>query len=237
MDFQFARNLSLAVALCLSGVVSILGCRANPAPDAGFVTEPALLKGDETLPFDGFWLTPGIELSKFKKVFVAPVDTSHVLKENWWERANFAESEEDELKELAVYFRDQVQKQFSQHGESPVVVVQAPDKDTLVVELAIVELVPTKAWLNLVTEIFAGAVDQGATAFEGRLRSGAGGVVISEFKDREFGQVAPISVADLRWYSHSKHTLDHWGEEVVEVVNRKPGERVARASIFTLRPW
>lgn len=227
---------AIAIAIMVGGVVG--GCRASMAPDAGFVPEPALLHPDASLPFDAVWLQEGTDLRSYKKVYVAPIDTTHLLKLDWWDRANIAPGDQNQqAAQLAGYFRDSTIAAFKNDTSGGFQVVDAADQDTLVVELAIVEVVPTKVWLNALGYVVAGALSQGTTAFEGRFRDGRTQRVVAEFKDREFGQLDLVSVNDLSWYGHSKHTLRTWSDDLVEMSKRVPTQAIAPMSTVTLKPW
>ncbi len=223
--------------LCVGAMTVLVGCRAAPAPDAGFIDQPELLAKSEDLPFDDFWAHPDTNLASYTKVYVAPVDTQHLLKQSWWDKVNITFDEQESVNKLAGIFQKDMVNSFKQYDTKKYVVVDQPDDQTLIVELALVEVVPTKIWLNTVTEVFVGGLDQGTTAFEGRLRDGKTKQVISEFKDREYGQMSIASVADLEWYAHSRHTLSGWADDLPEIVNRKPGEKISKMSTVTLRPW
>ena len=81
------------------------------------------------------------------------------------------------------------------------------------------------------------ALDQGTTAFEGRFRDGKTKEVIAEFKDREYGQMDVVSLADFEWGRHSRHTVEVWGDDLEEVCYAPPGGSVSGMSTVTLRPW
>ena len=238
MDNSFQKFFVVAKGLlCASAMIMLAGCRAAPAPDAGFLSQPELLAKSEDLPFDDFWVHPDANLASYTKVYVAPVDTQHLLKQSWWDKVNITFDEQGSVDKLAGIFQKDMGNSFKEYDTKKYTVVDQPDDETLIVELALVEVVPTKIWLNTVTEVFVGGLDQGTTAFEGRLRDGKTKAVISEFKDREFGQMSIASVADLEWYAHSRHTLGGWADDLTEVLNRKPGEKLSKMSTVTLRPW
>lgn len=229
------RLLSLSL-VALSVILS--GCKAAPAPDAGFIQHPEVLREDDKMPFDAVWFKDGVEFSRFKTVYIAPVDTTHLLKQDWWDKANFgAGDREVQAQQLAEYFRNEVKGQFTDADANRYTVVDAPDDDTLIVELAIVEVVPTKVWLNAIGYVFLGALDQGVTAFEGRFKDGKTKEVVAEFKDREFGQMDIVSIADFEWNRHSRHTVEIWGDDLEEVCYVQPGQAIADMSTVTLRPW
>jgi len=231
--------LQRAGCLCFAALaLSIVGCRAPLAPDAGFIENPQVLKPDTKLPFDAVWLQEGVDLSKYNKVYIAPIDTTHLLKLDWWDRAYEAPgSEQVQAQDLTDYFREKLLKEFTTNDRKIFTVIDKPSADALSVELAIVEVVPTKVWLNAIGYIAIGALSSGTTAFEGRLRDGRTNQVIAEFKDREYGQLDVVSIADLTWYKHSEHTMRIWSEEIARLCYRAPNEAISPMSTVTLRPW
>jgi hypothetical protein len=168
--YRSVRFLSSAVLVSLLAVssVAVVGCRAKALPDAGFLNQPELLKSNERLPFNAAWIKDDANLLGYKKVYVAPVDTTHLLKLDWWQRAAIAPGDQQKwADELAQYFQDRMKEQFTDDDQNKYQVVDTPDDETLIVELAIVEVVPTKVWLNAIGYALLGAVDQGETGFEG----------------------------------------------------------------------
>jgi len=228
-----------AQLLCVVVSISFLvGCRAAPAPDAGFISDPQDLAPDSKMPFDGVWFAPGVDLASFNSVYIAPIDTSHLLKLDWWDTWNLAPGDEQQqAKRLADYFSERLAEAFEAHEKRKLPVVSAPAKDSLIVELAITEVVPTKTWLNTIGYVALGPLSQGTTAFEGRLRDGASQEVIAKFKDREYGQMDVVSIADFAWYKHSQHTIGVWSDDIVKICFRAPNESIAPMSTVTLRPW
>lgn len=240
---MFVALFRTKIGFSLLGVLGALavaagGCKASTAPDAGFISNPEVLRPDDTMPFDAVWFKEGVDLSHFKTVYIAPVDTTHLLKLDWWDKTNIAPGDqESQAQELGEYFRNEVKEQFSDADANKYTVVDTPGDDTLVVELALVEVVPTKVWLNAIGYILAGALDQGVTAFEGRFRDGKTKEVIAEFKDREYGQMDVVSLADFEWCRHSRHTVEVWGDDLEEICYGAPGGSISGMSTVTLRPW
>jgi hypothetical protein len=235
--FRFA---SLVRTLCVASVVgsSLIGCRAKALPDAGFLDQPQLLRHDDKLPFNAAWIKSGVDLLDYKKVYVAPVDTTHLLKLDWWQKAAIAPGDQQSwANDLAQYFQDKMKGQFSDDDVNKYQLVDAPDDETLIIELAIVEVVPTKVWLNAIGYALLGAVDQGETGFEGRLRDGKTKQIIAEFKDHEYGQFDLVSVRDLEWAAHSRHTIKEWADDIEQICHLPPDGSVAEMSPVTLMPW
>jgi Protein of unknown function (DUF3313) len=227
-------------ALCVLAAVSAcaLGCRAKALPDSGFLERPDLVKPDSKLPFNAAWIKDDADLLGYKKVYIAPVDTTHLLKLDWWQKAAIAPGDQQQwAADLAVYFQEKMKAQFSDDDQNRYQVVDTPDNETLIVELAIVEVVPTKVWLNAIGYALLGAVDQGETGFEGRLRDGKTKQVIAEFKDHEYGQFDVVSVRDLEWAGHSRHTIKIWADQLEDICYLPPDGTVSSMSPVTLMPW
>src|SRR4051794_10826907 len=81
-----------AVLLVVSVLIAFCGCRAKPAPDAGFLQDPKLMNADKNLPFNRMFMNPKFRDRNYTEIYVAPVNTNYVLAENIWEKATFAES-------------------------------------------------------------------------------------------------------------------------------------------------
>ncbi len=219
----------------------LLACRAAPAPDAGFIDHSELLSEDHNIPFDSVWGTPDLKWKSYQQIYIAPVDTSHLIETSWWDHFTMVywfESRADEAKMLAAYMQNSVREAFKKDSKLFKVLDQPTQAaGTLVLELALVEVVPTKVWLNTITYPFLGAVSLGSAAVEGRVREASTGKIIARFKDNENGQMSLISIADLTWHQHAKNIIDNWSADMVAVTNAEPGTLIGRNSIFTLKPW
>jgi len=237
---RLSRITSLVRTACIGTIasMSILGCRAKALPDAGFLDQPQLLQANDKLPFNAAWVKSDALLSKYKKVYVAPVDTTHLLNLDWWQKAAIAPGDQQAwAAELAQYFQEKMRAQFTDDDANKYQLVDTPDDETLIIELAIVEVVPTKVWLNAIGYALLGAVDQGETGFEGRLRDGKTKQVVAEFKDHEYGQFDVVSVRDLTWAGHSRHTIRTWSDNLEEICYLPPDGVVSEMSPVTLLPW
>ena len=238
MVMMFMRDICVQLLCVVASVSLLVGCRATSAPDAGFISDPQDLAPNSMMPFDDVWFKQGVDLASFNSVYIAPIDTSHLLKLDWWDTWNLAPGDEQQqAKRLAEYFSQKLAEAFGAYENKKLPVVSAPLKDSLIVELAIVEVIPTKIWLNAIGYVGLGPLSYGTTAFEGRLRDGASQAVIAEFKDRELGQVDVVSVADFAWFRHAQHTIEVWSDDIVKICFRAPNESISPMSTVTLRPW
>jgi hypothetical protein len=214
---------------------------AAPAEDSEFVGQSAdKMKKDPNRPYDRIWYDPKAKSAHFTSVYVAPVNTDYLKQMSWWNDASGAglgTDRDKDVKEIADYFRASVQKAFKEDPKHRYQVVDVPTDNTLILEMAIIELVPTKVWLNTMTQLFVGAWNHGTIAFEARVRDGKSKEIIAAFADRQYGDTAVVSTADYSWWAHSKKVIDDWAQDMVNSANASPDEKVQHALPFDATPW
>jgi hypothetical protein len=115
------------------------------------------------------------------------------------------------------------------------------------VEVAIVEVVPSKVVLNAlgyapfgiglaINAVRAIADDTSTCAFEARIRDASTPELVATMADREAQQLAIVTVRGLTWYGNAEAIITQWSKQFAEIANRKPGEAVQETSVFTLKP-
>jgi hypothetical protein len=242
-------HITAAVVLGCVAMVLATGCKADSAPAAGFADNDAATK-DPSLPFHRVWRKPGIDWSHYKKLYVADVNTSYMLKMTEWNKGLKREEIERDVRHLAVYTRDRVRGDFRDDPMHRFVVLDAPstDPDALTFEIAIIEVVPSKVVINAlgyapfgigmgVTAARMVMKDESSCAFEARGRDGASGEVVFTVADREAQQLTVVDARGMTWYSHAEGIIDDWSKQFVKIANRRPGETVEDTSQFRLKPW
>ena len=255
------NSVVLALLLCVIGVLS--GCSTiqsgsnaakavwvQPVPDAGFIEQTDRQVNKADLPFQRVWIKPGFDASKYKQLVVAPVNTQYMQQMSWLHRlssANWLRDVERDIAELALYFHDQVVKDFRTDPNHRFQVIEypaQPKQPALRLELALIEINPSKPVLHAIswvgpigTSAAAGVVNQRRAAFEGRLRDLQTGEVVATFADRDMQDVGPIDLTRLTWYGPAKGIMDQWSKQFVQIANRKPGEVITDPVAFTLRPF
>ncbi len=236
-------------ALIVLGMIALVGCKADPGTNTSFVNS-TLLANDPTLPFHQVWKKPAFDKSRYTKLYVAPVNTSYMLQNTEWEGTAKASDFETDVEGLADYTRETIKKAFREDKRTRFAVLNAPSNspDTLVLEIAITEVVPSKVVLNAlgyapfgiglaIKGVRALADDRSTAAFEARIKDAATGEVVAMIADREAEQNAVITVRGLTWFSHVYAMVDTWSQQLVELANRKPGETIKDSATFTLKPW
>jgi hypothetical protein len=236
--------------LCLSGAaIGFSGCKTGEAKGAGFVNKADMAK-DPSLPFQKSWKKPGFDKSKYTKLYVAPVNTDYMLKNTEWQEGARKDEFPADLAKLATFTQDAIRKAFREDPVQRMQVLDAPtkDADALVVEVALIEVVPSKVALNAlgyapfgigmaINAVRAIEKDVSTCAFEGRIVDAATGEIMATMADREAQQFAPVSVRGLSWYSNAETIITQWAGQFVKIANRKPGETVEDVEAFTLKPW
>jgi len=239
----------LACAAALGMLPSCKTLDVAPAADSGFNPSSAPVATRAAFLQEA-WVASAYRGKPIKEhfdaVYLAPVNTSFMAKQSWW-RSQSARSQEKlaaDVEMFAKSIRSEFGTQIANHPGGGLRQAKGPGKGVLVIELALVELVPSKAGWNAGASamglVVPGAgmlssAGRGSIAIEGRVRDGATGEVFATFKDRRGDKVAPINVGGLTWYHGAQGNVADWAAEFAEVINTK--HVVKRPSPVTLKPW
>lgn len=240
-----ARLILLAVPWLLLLLPALAGCKAAPGASAGFVDEARMTQPVD-LPFQKAWIDPAVDWQRYRRIQIAPVNTDHLPEMEWAKQVDRREKLREDAGKLAGYAQEIFVRAFQEDPDHRFEVADQPDAETVVFELALVEIVPSKLGLNTlcytpfvgtVARLFRGMKHRSTVAFEARMRDGATGQVIALFADREAEKTTLINAKDATWYGHAESILAEWAQQFVRVVNRKPGEAVRDSKPFHLKPW
>lgn len=235
MQSLFFKTSALII---LFATVSMAACsNKGQVPNTGYLEDPGRMTASKRYPFNRQWYDSNVNWAAFDKVYIPPVDIKHLKHLSWWQKASLDSDLNRSAEELARYTRVQFQDAF-RNSKGRFSVVNAPGPNVLVIEIGIVELVPTKAWLNTIE--FAAAFmafDKGFTALESRMRDGGTGKVIATIADGESGRTTLFSGADFTWWGHSKNTIEYLAKTFEEVLDDGWQGRVSSRSSFALVTW
>jgi len=241
-----------AVVFCLLFV----GCRAKEAQTSEFISNPNLMTQNKTIPFQRAYWNHDYDPKAFNEIMIAPVNTQYVMAQNFWEKANIAGLDPEQVKKdiqaLADYTQQSFSHAFANDPNHRFTVVQTAGPKTLILELALTQVVPSKAALNAIgyitwvpsvvmasgsTVTESQDVGKGVVAIEGRIRNGGNGEIIGMFQDRQNPPLAIVDLKALNWWAPAKKIVDNWASKLVAVANRPPGAIVERAPAFQLLVW
>jgi hypothetical protein len=229
----------------------LVGCKTKPAADSGFLTDSQRMSAQrERFPFDRVWVHPGLQREKYQNLIIAPVNTDYLVHATGWKAANPANAKLDEsARDLARFTRDTFVNAVVQDPRRRFTLVQRPSPGTAILEIAIVELVPSKAALGAASLIapvakapVVGVASKAAggnpsVAVEMRLRDALTGEVLAMMADREEPPFRPIDAKAITWYGDAKDSIEAWAKQFIELANTPPSHQVKDASSFSLKPW
>jgi len=238
-------------------VVYFSGCsyfdttlKASPAKDSGFLEHPEEMTAqNKRFPFNRVWcINDGCDWSKYSSIIISEVDTNHILKMSWWDNFNVESKNklQNDRHEIANYIQKSFHAAIKNDNNKYHEVVYTPKNKTMVLEIALVELIPTKAFMRAAVDFLGliipgvqllGLTGSGSVAIEGRIRDESTGKIIFKFADREQDKSSIVSLNDLTWHGHAKEIVDDWALEFVELYDTHPSHMVKAASQFKLRPW
>lgn len=248
---------SLVTKICLlAGLILLAGCKAGEAPDSGFNPNPELMSKDDTVPFQRSYWNNKFDPNAYNEIIIAPVNTDYIMAYGFWEGLNIANFDKEKLKkeitELADYTQKSFTKAFREDPNHRFTVVDTAGPNTLILELALVQVVPSRAVLSTLgcvsgipaaVGMAAGAatksqdVGKGVVAIEGRVRDGRTSEIIGMFADCEHPKSAILDLKALNWWAPAKAIIDEWSQQLVAVANRPPGTVVKDSPAFELLVW
>jgi hypothetical protein len=206
----------------------------------------------ERFPFDRVWLKPGAEKEDYDYIVISPVNTEYLMENTGWRAANPGNINlEESAREVAEYTEEKFREAFQKDERPGWKLANQSGPRTVVLELAIVELMPSKATfgaLRLAAPAFgpagiavgAGSAAAGgrpSVAIEGRVKDGVTGETLFMFADRQEAQVRIIDLKAVSWWGHAKDIIKYWAEECVQLVKTPKDYKVKDRSFFTLKPW
>ncbi|MBN1586474.1 MAG: DUF3313 family protein [Candidatus Omnitrophica bacterium] len=235
-----SRIFLLFILLCLG--LSACSFKAKPAPSAGFVSEEQLLE-DERFPFHKAWMAEGFSWDNYSTIYIAPVNTRYLLEMDWIKEIGKGQIPEKDIPFVAETARQAFKMAFAQDRDHKYLVVEEAQSNSIILELALVEIIPNRAFLDTLSygvPYAGGLLRMGAksrVAFEARLRDGRTNEVVAAFADREQEKASLVNLKNLAWYWQAQAIIEEWARQFVDIANAGEGETVKDSSFFELAPW
>jgi hypothetical protein len=227
--------------------------KADEAPDSGFLEDADKMEENRArAPFNRMWVDPEFSTANYDSILVAPVNTDNVLAASTWAKTNIRQFKvEEDLADIATEFHDRVVYAFEKSKHNRYEIVETADDDTMILELAVTELVPGKAFLGTIglaawvappavgvpAGVLASFAQAGWMAIEGRVRDAKTGKVVAMFADREQSKTRVLDVQAVTWYGHAHESIRDWAHQMVVIANTPRDVQVEDSSFFRLRPW
>ncbi len=263
--------LLVGVMLFLGGCFVI---KARPIDATAFLPHGAeLIDMPERAPFNGIFVPDSKRfdavVEMHRKVVILPVDTEYASQRivDGDLPDAFKQRRLEELEEMGRYFQARVRQTLEDYRRPDVdeeilasgsagattdsdttpyfMLADEVSADSVVLELALVEVQPTNPGINIVGTIggfllpgggIIKLLGTGSVAIEGRIRDGESGEVFFEFKDREIDKASAFSVKDFQMYAHARRTIDEWAGQIAEILSTGSDQQVNDALPFSLNP-
>ncbi|KAB2640026.1 MAG: DUF3313 domain-containing protein [Verrucomicrobia bacterium] len=250
MKLHHIASIGMA-ALTLVGLTSCQIFDAKPAADSGYNRSTAQINTRAQF-LQHTWVAKAYRgkaiNDHFSAVYIAPVNTRYMAKQSWWQNQTNARQGEltRDTQQIASQMRGRFKQEVANYPGGHLKLATSPGPGVLVLELALVELVPSNAYWNagataagfvIPGASLLSAAGSGSIAIEGRARAGASHQVIATFKDRRADKIAPINIGSFTWYHGAEGNIADWAAEFAELLNTPPSHIVKRPSPVTLKPW
>lgn len=211
--------------------------------------EPSASNPTKAQFLDEVWVQPAYRgqtvSSKFSKVYFAPVITANLKRQGWWESQSAISQRqlETDARKLAADFQVAMVNSARNAPGRRLMVVNQPGPDTLIIETAITELIPAKAYWNAAATTagfvvpgagLLSAAGSGSLTVEGRLTDGNNGAKIATFRDHMKDKIAAINVNSYKWYGGSEANLKETAVNIASALNASPGKIINQPSPVTL---
>jgi len=248
-------NISILLAgmmFLTSAVNAKIFGKAKPVKDNTDFVEESMMRPRGDLPFNRVWKASKVKNSDYSEIYIAPVNTEYLRQTSWWNKSNVVEIQDD-IDELAFKMRSKIRKAFWDSSTNRFRPVFKPGPKTLVLELAITELVPNKAGLKillsaagpasglLAVSFASGAIKhvglKSSIAMEVRIRDGGDGAIVAMYADREQEKGSIVNVRNYTWYGQIELIMDEWADQLVKVLNKGPRDIIVDTPTFSLKPW
>jgi hypothetical protein len=188
-------------------------------------------------------LPPSIERQRIEEL----TEMARYLRERFKNAAESVgdENEEEETEQIALAEDAAEALAPGKVKRKTFMVVEERPQDGFLVDLALVEIVPTNPGIQALATIGGffvpggGAIrllGTGSIAIEGVVKDGASGEVLFEFKDREADKTTLFSVKDYQQYAHARQTIEEWSMQFAEVATTTSEHMVDDALLVSVNP-
>jgi hypothetical protein len=245
----FSSTVKFALLSLVFVVFGCIGAKAKPAATPSFVSnsEPTPVLQSRS-PFHFNWGKRVADArSAFDSVYFAPVNISRV---NQVETEEFgfkiSSANESDIAQIADFIHSEFQNALAQRRDPGLQVVSEPRERTLVIELALVELQPTAAYVNIAGTVGGMFLDgvgmsgwlvqKGTVAIELRALSSAG-ELLGEAADRERDPLTLFNLKNYTEYGHTRRTISEWAAQFAELLCSPVEHVVEDTPAIRWLPW
>ena len=221
----------------ISTALFLCSCSTSPVEPSSFLTDT--YKMESGMFFQKVWNEEGFDFKKYDSIAIAPVTTKFLRNLGWWDKmnaTNYIEEKESPTgplfkkdghvkmaHDMSKYFYEKIVSEFKKPENNRLQYKEYDERDnrTLVLSVAIIELVPIKKYMVGLGLVGSGALKGGTIAIEGNLIDSASNKVVAMFADRKINN-RPQKLGHktrLSFYTHAKPVMNSWAKLFVELTN------------------
>ena len=213
-------------------------CQTRQAPNSGFL--PNTYRLEDGMFFQKSWSDPAYNIENFDKIAIAPISTTYLRDLGWWDRKNASTYTEDRPdgpgpgfrpggnqtmgRQMTRYFEEQMAAAFlsTKNSRFKLVDYGSIDKKTLVLAIALIEIVPIKKYLPGAQLLGDGSLRGGTIAIEGQIKQGKTNKIMAMFKDRKVNtkDIDYMDGTQPSFYDFVKPIIKDWSALFVSLVNK-----------------
>ncbi len=251
--FHLLRR-SVTTALLAAALASCSALKAPPVAVSPFLGHASEMKPDDKhTPFQKTWTSPDAEavLQQRRTVYIAPVSLAYLRPMSRGMAASSFTPEERQTAatKLVEYANAKLADAFDHSPKPRYKLVSRPDRNSITLELALVEFNPNPATGGALRTVINAAAAPGVDslllkrlkaniAIEGKVADGATRKPLMEFADNQENKSALLfSVNDFKSYGQAKQAIDEWVREIEEVLRTPASTKVKGGAAFVILPW
>ena len=95
----------------------------------------------DDLPFHKAWVKAGVDWKSYEALYVKDVSTKYLLEATRWQQNFRRDQLENDVRHVALYLQQKVTEAFQKDPETLFQVLASPKPGSLVLEMALIELV------------------------------------------------------------------------------------------------
>lgn len=201
------------------------------------------------LPFKHSWLAQPNSPQSFPSLYVKPVRTDLLPKDEWTKSRGLAVSSSEEFDKsvavLARYFRIRLLGELKKIDKPRFIVVEKPDASSLIMEIALTEVVLSEPIIRAAAlaapvpgvDVALSAISDPHVAFAARFTSPDGSRLVATAADRRFPPLRIIDLNKLRATSSAREIISQWSRELAQAIQFDQFTKVKKSWGFSLLPW
>lgn len=205
-----------------------VSCGTSPAAPTSFLQDPYKMEEGKNLQL--VWKSDNAAKGNYTKLALKPVGLTYMRRLGWWDKKNATSYHDDNIfpgfdsgdnrkagTETAKIFESEFLQAFLRDPQKKVrrVPHTYADRQTLLLEIQIIELVPIKTYLPAM-----GSVKGGTMAIEGKITNAETGELLMMFSDRRIENSPKQEMpGKMNRYSHVKPLSRQWCDYFVRLAS------------------